>query len=361
MKQNWWKILCVFMLIYVFVFGMLIPLKPAIQSVSKSNAKVGDTLTLTLNGYNTYFKEATDVRVWLKFDTAHVVEGHNIRLLADQEAEVTFVLPKFLPTKVKVMEATIIFDSDVDGSFPYPGAVFVSQDSVNEVLAIYPDKIAALHKTPYMSFPFRNILQETVRNLYFHVPLWFAMMILFGIAAWYSWQYLSKNPNRSKGSASDFKAVDIQKFDRKAVALTNVGVVFGILGLITGAIWANYTWGKPWSFDVKQNMAAICVLIYCAYFVLRGSFDDQEKKARISAAYNIFAFFAMFPLLFIIPRLTDSLHPGNGGNPALGSQDLDNTMRTVFYPAVIAFTMLGYWMAQLWWRTQAIEDEILEV
>ncbi len=358
MKQNWWKILCVFILIYVFVFGLLVPLKPAIQGVSKPNAKAGDTLTLSMYGYNTYFKEATDIRVWLKLDTAHVVEGHALRLVNDQEIEATFNLPKFLPSPTKVMEATLIFDSDADGSFPYPGAVFISQDSVNQALAVYTDKISALHKTPYVSFPFRNILQETIRNLYFHVPLWFAMMILFGIAAWYSWQYLSKNPSRAK--TLNPVIVDIQVFDQKAVALTNVGVLFGILGLITGAIWANYTWGKPWSFDVKQNMAAVCILIYCAYFVLRGSFDDQEKKARISAAYNIFAFFAMFPLLFIIPRLTDSLHPGNGGNPALGSQDLDNTMRMVFYPAVIAFTMLGYWMAQLWWRMRAVEDKILE-
>jgi heme exporter protein C len=48
--------------------------------------------------------------------------------------------------------------------------------------------------------------------------------------------------------------------------------------------------------------------------------------------------------------MTDSLHPGNGGNPALGGEDLDHKMRLVFYPAVIGFTLLGAWIAQLVYR-----------
>ena len=46
------------------------------------------------------------------------------------------------------------------------------------------------------------------------------------------------------------------------------GILFGVLGLITGAIWANYTWGEAWSNDPKQLLAAIALLIYAAYFIL---------------------------------------------------------------------------------------------
>ncbi|MFT6937764.1 MAG: heme exporter protein C [Saprospiraceae bacterium] len=108
-------------------------------------------------------------------------------------------------------------------------------------------------------------------------------------------------------------------------------------------------------------MSAIALLIYMAYFVLRSSFDDEQQQARLSAIYNIFAFVSLVPLLFIIPRMYDSLHPGNGGNPAFGSEDLDNTMRMVFYPAVIGWTLLGFWIANLlarmgnikmWWIEQ---------
>ncbi|RMD70788.1 MAG: cytochrome c assembly protein, partial [Bacteroidetes bacterium] len=66
------------------------------------------------------------------------------------------------------------------------------------------------------------------------------------------------------------------------------------------------------------------------------------------------------PLIFVIPRLTDSLHPGNGGNPAIGSEDLDNTMRLVFYPAVIGWTLIGYWISQLLWRINRLRERLLD-
>ncbi len=72
--------------------------------------------------------------------------------------------------------------------------------------------------------------------------------------------------------------------------------------------------------------------------------------------YNVFAFVALIPLIFVIPRLTDSLHPGAGGNPALGGEDLDNTMRMIFYPAIIGWTLLGAWMAQLNYRIDRLAD-----
>ncbi|HQP78214.1 MAG TPA: hypothetical protein PL069_12440 [Saprospiraceae bacterium] len=66
----------------------------------------------------------------------------------------------------------------------------------------------------------------------------------------------------------------------------------------------------------------------------------------------------MIPLIFVIPRLYDSLHPGNGGNPALGGEDLDNTMRMVFYPGVIGFILLGLWLANLYFRMSKIENSL---
>jgi len=145
--------------------------------------------------------------------------------------------------------------------------------------------------------------------------------------------------------------------DIKASSYASVAIIFGFVGLITGSIWAKYTWGTYWTSDVKLNMTAIAILIYCAYWVLRGSIKDVDSKARISAAYNIFAFFMLIPLIFIIPRMTDSLHPGNGGNPALGGEDLDNTLRAIFYPAIIGYSMLGYWISQLFIRLGIIEEK----
>src|SRR5690606_23925112 len=109
------------------------------------------------------------------------------------------------------------------------------------------------------------------------------------------------------------------KHDLLAVESVNVGIVFCGFGLITGMFWANVTWGEPWPNDPKLNGSAIATLMYLAYLVLRNALDEEQKRAKISAIYNIFAFPVMIVLLFILPRLTDSLHPGNGGNPAFSN------------------------------------------
>jgi len=79
------------------------------------------------------------------------------------------------------------------------------------------------------------------------------------------------------------------------------------------------------------------------------------QRARIGAVYNIFAFAAFIPLIFILPRLTDSLHPGNGGNPGFNAYDLDNGLRVVFYPAIIGWTLLGAWISTIRIRFRRLE------
>lgn len=192
--------------------------------------------------------------------------------------------------------------------------------------------------------PRLNILNETVRAIYFHVPMWFGMILLFVLSVFHAIRYL-RNPSVES--------------DRKSVEYANVGLVFGILGILTGMLWANYTWGSPWHGDPKQNGAAIALLVYMAYFVLRGSTENQEQKARLSAVYNIFAFAAMIPLIFIIPRLQDSLHPGSGGNPGFNAYDLDNRMRSIFYPAVIGWFLIGLWIASLRIKYKTLEENNL--
>jgi heme exporter protein C len=109
----------------------------------------------------------------------------------------------------------------------------------------------------------------------------------------------------------------LTSIDDKAESYAYTGILFGVVGCATGSIWARYTWGTWWTNDVKLNGAAIGLLIYFAYAILRGSFEDEQQKARISAIYNIFAIALLIPLLIILPRMTDSLHPGNGGNLVL--------------------------------------------
>ena len=190
--------------------------------------------------------------------------------------------------------------------------------------------------------PTLPILHETIRNLYFHVPMWVGMLTVFVISVYYSIKYL----NTGK-----------EEYDLAAVECVNTGLLFFALGLITGMMWAKYTWGEYWSGDPKQNSAAIAFLLYCAYLVLRNSMDEEQKRAKISAIYNIFAFPIMLVLIFILPRLTDSLHPGNGGNPAFGKYDLATSMRVVLYPAFIGWSLMAIWIATIRYRIRLIENK----
>jgi heme exporter protein C len=193
--------------------------------------------------------------------------------------------------------------------------------------------------------PRLNIVNETIRSLYFHVPMWFGMVALFLISTVYSVRYLRKPSIENDIYAAQF---------------ANTGMIFGLLGIFTGMVWANYTWGSPWHGDPKQNGAAVALLVYLAYFVLRGSVDNEEQRARLSSVYNIFAFTAMIPLIFIIPRMTSSMHPGSGGNPGFNMYDLDSKMRLVFYPAVIGWILIGCWIASLGIRVRLLEEKMTD-
>lgn len=209
------------------------------------------------------------------------------------------------------------------------------------LIMLYVLTMGFLYKVPDL-----DIVNETIRALHFHVPMWFGMMILFLISLIHSVRYL--------------RGGDLKQ-DLIAVEMANVGILFGVLGLTTGMVWANYTWGDWWNGDPKQNMSAILLLIYLSYSVLRSSITDPEKRGRISAVYNIFAFCTIIPLLFIIPRLYDSLHPSNGGNEGFAVYDLDNNLRLVFYPAVIGFTLIAMWAASLRIRTRLLGYKLLKL
>lgn len=203
-----------------------------------------------------------------------------------------------------------------------------------------------------LDVPHLPALQETIRNLYFHVCMWLAMMTLFTCSVVNSIKYLRK--------------LDL-KYDLYARQFAAIGILFGVLGYATGAIWMSYTWADPNNpaFDSFNAIArepkligtAIALLIYFAYMVLRDSIDDLDKRARISAVYNVFAYAMLFPSIWIIPRILPSLHPGQSGNPALDVGDIDNRMRMVFYPAVIGWTLIGVWVTTISIRLRLLKEK----
>lgn len=190
--------------------------------------------------------------------------------------------------------------------------------------------------------PDLKILGESIRNIFYHVGMWFAMMA----AMIYSFS----------GSISFLSNGKIHN-DIKAVQGVYVGILFGLLGIFTGMIWAKYTWGQAWAKDPHLNGAAISLLMYLAYLLLRSSIADEVKRAKVAAVYNIFAFVMMVVLIGVLPRLSkqDGLHPGTGSNDGNPVADLDAKMRFVFYPALIGWMLLSVWIVNLKVRIEKIK------
>jgi heme exporter protein C len=340
MKHLWWKILAVLLLTSSLYFGFITPLAPGVASVSNQYLKKGQN-DIQIYGYNSNFtKEDNSLAVWLKsgsallcVDTFSVINSHELSTIIN--------IPDSLESKSLHL---FIYSNSSD--------TIVLQDAFRAEDIVRVEKTASCtittenNATVAYAFPYREMLYETIRNLFLHVPMWFAMVAIMLISLIYSIKHLS-----SENLLHDTIA-------KEAVI---VGLMFGVLGLLTGSVWAKFTWGSWWVFeDIKLNGAAISTMMYLAYLVLRNSIDDDQKRAKVSGVYNIFAFVMFIVFIGVVPRLkgSESLHPGNGGNPAFSNYDLDNSLKLIFYPAVLGWILLGVWILSIRTRIKKLEDRI---
>lgn len=192
--------------------------------------------------------------------------------------------------------------------------------------------------------PDLDIVHQTIRNLYFHVCMWFVMITMLSISVVNSIQYLAR--------------FNLEK-DTVAKEASLIGIFFGMMGIVTGMIWAQFAWGTWWINDPKLNGAAVGLLVYFAYMVLRKSLDDPHKRARISAVYNIFAYVIFILFILVLPKLSGvSLHPGDGKESIMPVMSMDNNLRIVFYPAILGWILLAYWILNLRIRYIKVKNKI---
>lgn len=210
------------------------------------------------------------------------------------------------------------------------------------ILLLYALIAGFLIDIPSTNIPGLDTVGESMRNLFYHVGMWFGMFSMLITGFIFSLRYLK-----------NFE----EKMDIIAVEAVNVGILFGFLGIITGMVWANFTWGTPWVKDPKLNGAAVGLFIYLAYMILRGSIEDVHKRAKVAAVYNILAFILWIVFVIILPRVAgQSIHPGAGNEeiPVL-PMHLEPSMRIVFYPAMIGWILLGCWILQLRIRIRTLK------
>lgn len=210
------------------------------------------------------------------------------------------------------------------------------------VLILYSIGAGLLIRVPELP-----VIHESIRNLFYHVCMWFAMIVIMGISFVNSLRFLS--------------SFDL-RYDTMAAESARTGLLFGFLGIFTGMIWAKFTWGEFWVKDPQLNGAAVTILIYMAYLVLRSSIDEEQKRARISAVYAVFAFVLLIVFIGVLPRMSEgSIHPGKDGSPGLGVNGLDSTMRLVFYPAIIGWIITGVIIWKIRVRLAHLKNRIEEL
>ncbi len=347
MKHWWWKILATLLLLYVVVIGLRTPLAPALIACTPDRIAPGDVL-VNVWGYNTRFQEGID-GAWISNDGQWVCVNA-ARVVSDDHVELRFNVPHGMRSEM----SHLVLRATAHGDLTYLNAFYTEDRGTGMAQQIAdgcrPEALSKAsieaHEKAFQ-FPDRNILNESIRNLFFHVPMWFSMVVLMAIGVWKSIRVLGRNDPDD---------------DRSALVAVQVGLLFGVFGLISGSLWARVTWETWWTTDPKLNGAAAGVLIYLAYLVLRGSVPEPAKRARLSAIYSIFAFTFMMLFFFVLPRLNavDSLHPGNGGNPAFNTYDLDNRLRSVFYPACVGWILLGVWMYDLRSRAMRLQNQLTD-
>lgn len=185
-----------------------------------------------------------------------------------------------------------------------------------------------------------NNPQDVYRIIYYHVPQAFAATIAFMTAMFYSLMYLWKRD---------------PDYDFKSFRANEVGLVFSILALITGALFARFTWGFWWDWsEVRMTSIFILALMYGGYFALRSSLPDREKRAALSAVMSLLFGLAALFLMFVVPRIAQSRHP----NDTVAEDGGMSTMvRLLFWPAVIGFIALFYWIWGQTVRMSRLEHE----
>lgn len=145
----------------------------------------------------------------------------------------------------------------------------------------------------YMAYVSVHPVRGDVYFSYTHVPAALVCYLAFFISLVASIMYLKKRERR---------------YDMAAEVLVIIGLVYGIVALISGAIWANAAWGLYWNWDPKQTTTLILWIAYAGYIAVKYSISEVERRAVIGAVYNVLAF-SLIPLTFLSVMLWQSLHP----------------------------------------------------
>lgn len=204
-------------------------------------------------------------------------------------------------------------------------------------LALLATSTALVLATIYWTFvraPIEATMGIVQKIFYFHVPAAYAMYI--GAAACFvgSVGYLLR-PTDGR--------------DALARAGAEVAIVFGLIVLVTGPLWAAKAWGYFWTWDPRLTTAMLSWLVYVAYAVLRAFSGDGPGERKFAAALGIIGA-ANLPIIHYSVQKWGGQHPvvvtGKGGGLAHAD------MKIAFALGMVAFT---FFAVTLLWAATRVE------
>src|SRR5512141_2820000 len=193
--------------------------------------------------------------------------------------------------------------------------------------------------------PKELVMGDVQRVFYFHIGTAWTALLGFILAAVFSVVYLITKDLR---------------WDRLQVAAVEVSLVFFLITIVLGSIWARPAWNTWWTWDPRLTTAAVTELVYAAYFMLRQGIDDPDKRARFGAIYALIGGLSA-PITFFAIRLFRTIHPVviAGNNPAAtGEFGMTPKMEVAFFFALFTFTVI---FIDLFWnraRLGAWQDRV---
>lgn len=185
----------------------------------------------------------------------------------------------------------------------------------------------------------QNQLLFSQKIFYFHVPVAISSFLIFFFTAYYGVRFLMTKR---------------KEYDTRAKIATEVTLLFVVLTLITGDLWTRFEWGKWWVWEPRLTTYFIMTLLVIAYFVLRNSIEDEERRATYAAVFGIIAFIDA-PISFAITRIIpSSVHPvvlRSGGG-------LTGAQLAAFLIGLFGMLMLAWSVYQVRLREEFVKDRL---
>jgi heme exporter protein C len=187
----------------------------------------------------------------------------------------------------------------------------------------------------FLYAPLEATMNYVQKIFYFHIANAWVGMLGFIIAAVAGVIYLIKHD---------------QKWDIVELSAVEISLVFFLIAIVAGSIWARPSWGAYWTWEPRLTTAAILEMVYIAYLLLRQGIDDPDRRARFSAVYTLVGAISV-PITFLSIRFFRTIHPvviGTNSATSQGSFDMTSKMLVTMFFALFTFSVI--FVNLLWHR-----------